>query len=402
MDVKKSRYRIAYLVSHPIQYQAPLLRHLSNDERLDLVVFFMSDMSLRSYHDRGFGIAVKWDVPLTEGYSHRFLQRRSPKDRISWFRPFVHLPIADLKADGFDVVWIHGYAHQACLRAIWSANRAGLKVLLRGESHLCSHPRSDAKSMIKDFWIPRIFERVDGFLAIGSMNRRYYLHYGVPQERIFDMPYAVDNGFFQRLARNAQRNRESLRSSLGLEPNRPVILYASKFETRKRPDVLLGAYRQLSSDGVSEPYPYLLLIGDGKERAPIQETAYSLGWSCIKFLGFKNQTELPQYYDLCDVFVLPSEFEPWGLVVNEVMNAGKAVIVSDRVGAGPDLVKQGLNGYIVPVGDVEALADRLRFITSNPDVCKKMGCESLKQISAWGFDQDRNGLLEAVASVVER
>jgi glycosyltransferase involved in cell wall biosynthesis len=399
--VAKSRYRVAYLVSHPIQYQAPLLRYLSDDKRLDLVVFFMSDISLRAYHDNGFGIAVNWDVPLTEGYSHRFLQSRSPKGRISWFRPFVHLPIRDLKADGFDVVWIHGYAHQACLRAIWSAKRAGLKVLLRGESHLCSHPRSDAKSMVKHFGIPRIFDHIDGFLAIGSMNRRYYLHYGVPPERIFEMPYAVDNAFFQRLAQNAEPNRESLRSSLGLEPNRPVILYASKFETRKRPDVLLDAYRQLSSDGVSEPDPYLLFIGDGKERTSIQATAHSLGWSCIKFLGFKNQTELPQYYDLCDVFVLPSEFEPWGLVVNEVMNAGKAVIVSNRVGAGPDLVKEGLNGYIVPVGDVKALSDRLRFVTSNPDVCKKMGRESLKQISAWSFDVDLNGFIEAVVSVVE-
>ena len=64
----------------------------------------------------------------------------------------------------------------------------------------------------------------------------------------------------------------------------------------------------------------------------------------VRFLGFRNQSEMPAFYDLCDLFVLPSHFEPWGLVINEAMNAGKPVIVSDCVGAAPDLVQTGRNG----------------------------------------------------------
>src|SRR2546430_3298455 len=79
----------------------------------------------------------------------------------------------------------------------------------------------------------------------------------------------------------------------------------------------------------------------------------------VKFLGFRNQSELPSFYDLCDVFVLPSTSEPWGLVVNEAMAAGRPVVVSDQVGCARDLVQNGLNGFIFPVGDVEALAHAL-------------------------------------------
>ena len=66
--------RLAYLVSHPIQYQAPLLRRIAREPDIDLTVFFGSDFSLRAYRDEGFGVDVAWDTPLTEGYKHVFLK----------------------------------------------------------------------------------------------------------------------------------------------------------------------------------------------------------------------------------------------------------------------------------------------------------------------------------------
>jgi glycosyltransferase involved in cell wall biosynthesis len=120
----------------------------------------------------------------------------------------------------------------------------------------------------------------------------------------------------------------------------------------------------------------------------------------VKFLGFRNQTELPRFYDLADLFVLPSAREPWGLVVNEAMNAAKPVIVSDRVGAGPDLVRDGSNGFVVPVGEVGALTDRLRALTSDPGLCRAMGHESAKRIRNWDFQSDLEGLRAALDVVV--
>jgi glycosyltransferase involved in cell wall biosynthesis len=264
-----------------------------------------------------------------------------------------------------------------------------------------SETRSPVKRGLKKLLLPTLFRLIDGFLAIGTLNREYYVHYGVPHHKIFMMPYAVDNAFFQNRAREARMCREQLRAELGLEPGRPVILYASKLQRRKRPGDLLEAYVKLSPNGTMEPRPYLLFVGDGEERHRLEQRVRGLGWRSILFLGFKNQSELPRYYDLCDVFVLPSEREQWGLVVNEAMNAARPVVVSDQVGCAPDLVRDGLNGFVFPVGDVAALAERLRRLTEEPELARQMGEESLRIIEKWSFDADIAGLLEALDRVTK-
>src|SRR5215471_15179515 len=108
MPVKK--YRIAYLLTHPIQYQAPLLKLIAAQSDIDLTVFFQSDMSLRAYADKGFGYSVKWDVPLVEGYSHEFLPGIGRHQVVTAQRP-IHWGFASrLTRVRFDALWVHGYA----------------------------------------------------------------------------------------------------------------------------------------------------------------------------------------------------------------------------------------------------------------------------------------------------
>jgi len=116
----------------------------------------------------------------------------------------------------------------------------------------------------------------------------------------------------------------------------------------------------------------------------------------VRFAGFQNQTQMPAYYAACDVYVLCSQRETWGLAVNEAMNAGKPVIVTDQVGAAKDLVGDGDNGYVVPVGDVDVLSDRLRRITSDELLARRMGASSLRRISRWDFEADVAGLWQAL------
>jgi len=100
------------------------------------------------------------------------------------------------------------------------------------------------------------------------------------------------------------------------------------------------------------------------------------------------------------VFALASEREPWGLIVNEVMNASKPVIISDQVGAGPDLVQDGENGFIVPVGDIAAIRDRLHQLTGDPETARRMGERSRQIIDQWSFRQDLDGITQALADTV--
>lgn len=393
------KIRVAYLVSHPIQYQAPLLRYVAAQCEVDLTVFFLSDMSAKRYQDPGFGTSIQWDSFLLEGYKHVFLPTIGKRDQISFFRPFVHGLFRHLRDGGFDSLWLHGYYHQANLRALVIAKALGLKVLLRGESHLESHPTSPAKAWLKKVLLGSLFKAVDGFLAIGSLNRQFYRYYGVPDKKMFFVPYAVDNDHFCIESSLAARDSQVLKAELGLDPLRPVILYASKFMKRKRAGDVLEAYIRLQGPNGEEPNPYLLFVGEGEERAFLEQRVHQTGWTSVRFLGFKNQRELPRYYNLCDVFVLSSEYEPWGLVVNEAMSAGKPVIVSDKVGAAKDLVLDGENGFIIPVGDVRGLADRLRFVTSDAKLRERMGKRSREIIGRWGFQADYAGLLQALEAV---
>ena len=216
------------------------------------------------------------------------------------------------------------------------------------------------------------------------------------------MPYAVDNRYFARRAGEAGAGRANLQTELELDPARPVILFASKLQTRKHCDHLVEAYARLSPAPGVEPNPYLVIVGDGEERAVLERQAAATGFGSIRFCGFRNQSELPRFFDLATVFVLPSRHEPWGLIVNEVMNSARPAIVSDDVGSGRDLVEDGVNGCIYPVSDVASLAEALRRVLEPPGVAVVMGQRALERIQHWGFEEDVRGLRRALAAVVPR
>lgn len=386
--------RLAYFVSHPIQYQAPLLRRIAREPDIELEVFFSSDHTVRGYVDEGFGVKVAWDVPLLEGYTSSFLPRwREAGKEPGFARPLNHGIFPRLQQGRFDAVWSHGYSTVNSLRVIASAAMLRLPVLLRAESTLHDRTRSGPKLMGKQFFFQWLRPQVSAVLAIGEANARYWRHYLGEEIPVFRMPYAVDNVFFQRRATEASAGREALRAELGLEPGRPVILFASKLQERKRCADLIAAHH-----GLSKKRPYLLIVGDGDERQRLEQQA--AGVPEVRFLGFRNQTELPRFFDLCDVFVLPSCHEPWGLVVNEAMNAGRAVVVSDDVGCQEDLVREGATGAVFPAGDVAALAETLQRVLGSPGLASEMGAAGRSLIDSFGFEQDVAGLREALAHCV--
>ncbi|HEX4209973.1 MAG TPA: glycosyltransferase family 4 protein [Candidatus Binataceae bacterium] len=267
---------------------------------------------------------------------------------------------------------MHGYAHQALLRAILYARANGVGVLLRGDSRFGPPLPRAPKRQLKGLLLRCLFRLVDAFLAIGTANRDYYRSYGVSEERIFMTPYAVDNQFFAGRAATESRRREAFRAELELTPGRPVVLYAGKLQRLKQVDDLIDACAGLARDR-PQLAPHLIVVGDGAERTALQMRAKARYLGAVRWIGFRNQNELPAFYDLCDLFVLPSDNEAWGLVLNEVMNAGKPLIASDRVGAAPDLIREGVNGHVFPAGNVAALRHAIERVIENPQRAALMG-----------------------------
>ena len=189
------------------------------------------------------------------------------------------------------------------------------------------------------------------------------------------MPYAVDNDVFAERSALARTDRCALRACLGVPPTRKIVLFAGKLQRRKKPDLLAAALSDAVWNG--DP-PALLFVGDGELRADLERLAPD-----AIFTGFVNQTELPAYYDLADIFVLPSLREP-GLAVNEAMACGTAVIVSDQVGCAADLV-DSQTGRVVPADDLTALTWAL---VDCFDRSEDMGKAARKKITRWGFNED--------------
>ena len=393
--------RLAYLVSHPIQYQAPMLRRIAAEPGIDLKVFFCSDLSVRAYRDEGFGHEVAWDVPLLDGYDHEFLPAFGSTSALGQIRPYNHgLPRA-LRRGRFDALWVHGYMRSYHMWSMMCARRMGLVVMNRDEAWAKSADRGALKRAIKRPFYAAMRRICHGWLTIGTANRDYYVENGMAPETVFPMPYAVDNDWFRGRAEAAAPGREALRAELDLAPGRPIVLYASKFIARKKPEDLLEAYAAVARDPALRN-PALVFVGDGEMRPALEARVAALGVDGVRFAGFRNQSALPAFYDLCDVFVLPSRLEPWGLVINEVMNAGRAVIASDEVGAVADLVRDGENGFVFPAGDVAALADRLRRTLQDAALCRRMGERSRAIIDRWSFREDVDGLKQALDYFVPR
>jgi glycosyltransferase involved in cell wall biosynthesis len=403
------KVRLAYLVSHPIQYQAPLLRRIALEPDIDLTVLFGSDFSVRGYKDRGFGVEVAWDTPLLEGYRSEFLPSLRDTGEVSPTTPISRGIYRRLRqSDGspaFDALWVHGYASINSLQAILAANALGIPVLLRAESWLADRVRSPWTLAVKSAFFRLLGKGIAAVLPIGTVNAAYWTHYfgsSVPQ---FLMPYAVNNDYFASLAKAAEPREQELRAELALSADRPVILFASKLQERKHADHLVEAYRLFIQDRAPQDRPYLVIVGDGEQRGRLEAQvqhlvqAQHLTLEDVHFAGFRNQSELPRFFQLADVFVLPSRHEPWGLIVNEAMAAGCPAIVSSDVGCHADLITDGVEGCVFPVGNVAALADAFHRVFFTPHSAALMGEHARRRISTWTYEEDIQGLRSALAAV---
>jgi glycosyltransferase involved in cell wall biosynthesis len=349
--------RLGILTSHPIQYQAPWFRGLA--KAVDLEVFFAHRQSSAEQSKAGFGVAFEWDVDLLSGYSHRFLENRSPQPGVNHFSgcdtPEIRKIIRDGKFDAFVVTGWH-------LKSYWQAVRAcrrALPVLVRGDSHLLT-PRSPLKRWVKAVGYQILLRQFDGFLVVGKRNAEYLAHYGAPMAKMFSAPHFVDNEWFAGLANQARNNRSELRTAWNASERRLVALFVGKLQAVKRPCDLLLALAEPHLAGADV---MAVFVGSGEMESVLRKKARELGIRA-HFAGFKNQTELPACYAAADVLVLPSESETWGLVVNEAMACGLPAVVSDAVGCGPDLIEEGKTGFTFRLGRESELAARLAVLVN--------------------------------------
>jgi glycosyltransferase involved in cell wall biosynthesis len=392
--------RIAVLNSHPAQYIAPLYAYLSVAPDLDVTALYLSDCSIRGAKDAEFNRDVKWDVDLLAGYRSVFVGKTAHKRELGGFWSLIAPQVwSELRSGRYDVVWLHGHNYAASLIALMAAKTAGLPVMMRGESHL-GLPCHGIKSILRRPLLGTLYRACDRLLAVGSGNAAFYRPMGVADQKIFLVPYSVDNDRFVQSVNLTNDQRAEVRERYKVPADRPSVLFAAKFIARKRPGDLLEAARRLKME-TARPFT-VVMTGSGELERELRTFCTTHALDNVVFTGFVNQSELPGLYAASDVFVLPSQDEPWGLAVNEAMCASLPVVVAREVGCVADLVRDGVNGYTPAAGDIEGLTRALRRLIEDEDLRRRQGQAGLARILQWGYRQSLEGIRSAVAGLQHR
>jgi glycosyltransferase involved in cell wall biosynthesis len=385
-------HKLAIIGSHPIQYYAPWFKYLAGQAQLQLKVFYLWDFGIVRKIDAGFRSAFQWDVPLLEGYEYEFLPNVS-KDPGTQHLGGLNNPglFERVSAYGPDVVLLLGYNYLTYYHFLWQWRRQKAPLLFRGDSHRLM-PRSGAGEALKRNFISFVYSRFSAILYVGKANYEYFRYHRVPAEKLFLSPHAVDNERFFKQEAAARIAATSWKRELGIPEGHKVILFAGKFQEKKRPQDLVEAFL---ASGVTDKAS-LLLVGSGEWESRLRERA-AKGRN-IYFAPFQNQTQMPRAYAAGDLFVLPSygPGETWGLSINEAMCMERPVIASSHVGCAQDLVFPKKNGLIFPAGDVRALAACLKLAFSEQVDLKVWGTEGRSVIEGFSYEKAARGLLEAV------
>jgi len=318
--------------THPVQYRAPVYRELGRLIPESFHVFYATDTSLRGNRDEGFGATVAWDEPLLEGYPNSVI---FPEQNGQ-----AH-PLAALIETGrimerhrLSGVLLTDFRRGLGLPALLQARIRGLPIWIRQETQDEAFVRSGFKSMLRDMCYRLLYSQVDHAFAIGELNRRHLLRHGMPEEKISMARYCTPDRFDRRTREDIGRLTREKRASLGIDQEELVIGFFGKLIPKKDPLLLLKAARILGRS-ISRPIR-ILFVGSGElEQQLLSESAgsESLGIRVL-FAGFVNQSAIAEYYAATDILALPSRRmgETWGLVVNEALQAGCSVAMSDAVG----------------------------------------------------------------------
>jgi glycosyltransferase involved in cell wall biosynthesis len=349
--------RLAIIVSHPIQYYTPVFKLLST--KIQLKVFYTAKNYNIIKFDKAFQKKVEWDIPMLEGYESDFIGQKHLIRRINSYNP--------------NCLLVYGWAKLAHLFILAYYHRK-IKITFRGDSNLLNKS-SALKNVLRKVVLKWIYMKVDYAFYVGTLNKLYFLKYGLKEQQLIFAPHAIEN---ERFARKQINQSKKIRSDLQISEDKIVILYAGKLDVNKNVCLLLEAFIELNLSNL-----HLIIAGSGLLQNVLRSRAKQI--KNVHFIDFQNQTEMPALYQACDLFCLPSKSESWGLSINEAMAAGKAILVSDKVGAAVDLVTR-TNGRIFKSDNVEDLKLHLQQMTHDRDFLKLAGTSSEKTIENWTIE----------------
>lgn len=366
------RVRLAVLITHPVQYFKPVFAALAAEPGLDLLVVFGSDHGLRSSLDPDFGVRFAWDSSPAEGFPHTFISQGTLGELARWGAslPLALAALRRIRRFRPDGVLVFAYSPAFITLTTLLLAATGQHLLLRADGTDRAFPRSALKSALKDGLLRAYYRLFRHVFPIGSDSDDHFRRLGVPLRRRTPVPYAVDVDFFANQVKRWLPQRDQLRGEEMLPPEAVVLLWAGKITPVKNPQLLVEALALLQ-----EPLRRrlaLVVVGDGPLRESFETQLEPLLPGRCRFTGFRNQSEMGRFHALADALVFPSrQGETWGLVVNEALQFGLPVLVSNHAGCARDLVAPAAHppagSAVFASGDPRALAAALEGLLEQHD-----------------------------------
>ena len=373
--------KLAIISTHPIQYNAPLFRLLSERKNLTIRIFYTWGRAvLENKYDPGFGKHITWDIPLLEGYEYTFVNNIAQNPGSHHFKGIDNPTLIDeVKNWGASAVLVYGWSFKSHLK-LMRYFHGKIPVLFRGDS-ISTALANPIKNVLRNLFLRWVYKHVDVAFYVGTKNKNYFKENGLRPQQLIFAPHAVDNQRFIGSTIN-RTNSNIWRNQLGISDSAITILFVGKLEPKKDPQILKKAFSEVSQTGL-----HLIYVGNGILESELKDGIVDA--TNIHFIDFQNQQKMPEVYALADLVVLPSKGpgETWGLAINEAMAAGKAVLVSDACGCAEDLVEESLNGYIFKHGEVSDLVNKLKILTTNKGILQKMGTCSAEKILNWSLQE---------------
>lgn len=364
--MNQPRFKILFLSNIPSPYRVAFFNSLSR--YCDLTVLYQLHAS--SERDE------RWTAQAEPSFRQVFLPgRQTDVDKafcpgvLSWLR------------GSWDAILIHGNSSPTELLAIAWCKTRGIPYILEGDGAFVGEG-AGLKERVKRFAI----RGAARYFSTCRELDNYYLHYGAEPDKLrrYRFSSLTEADILPRCPTRSEK--KALRRKLGIREGK-VVLSIGQFIPRKGIDLLLEAVKTLAPDlGV-------YIIG-GTPTEDYLRFVREHGLDHVHFVAFQPKEALRDYYMAADLFVLPTREDIWGLVVNEAMACGLGVVTTNRCNAGLELIRQGENGFLVPVGEVPALAEAIREGLNQSEALGKKALETIRPITVTSMAQDHIRLVE--------
>jgi glycosyltransferase involved in cell wall biosynthesis len=364
-------------------YRIPVFNALAERKEIDLHVVFLSenDATLRQW--RVYKDEINFRYEVLPSWRQRFGRYNVLLNR----RVF-----SSLNKIAPDAVLCGGYNYLASWQTAGWARVHGVPLLLWSESTALDRRHGHRPV---EFMKRRFLNLCAAFVVPGRSAAQYLKNLGIPDERIFTAPNAVDTNLFAALAEKARQNEIHVRARFSL-PLR-YFLYVGRLVRAKGVFELVEAYARLDDEIRSSVG--LVLVGDGADRSELMQRASPITPGMIQFPGFVQREGLPEFYALADGLIFPTHSDTWGLVVNEAMSCGLPIIASDVAGCLADLVQDGWNGFVIPPVDSFQLTAAMVRLAGDAGLRIEMGSRSRERVQAYSPAAWAEGLVKVVESV---